>query len=75
MDLYGPAEVEESIKEVVTSGACHSADVANVLERRRRQKGLLSPFAIDLPDDKRVTDLVVLPHSLATYDNLSKEEQ
>lgn len=75
LDLYGPAEVEESIKEVVKSGACHCADVANVLERRRRQKGLLSPIEIDLPDDKRVTDLVVLPHSLATYDNLSKEEQ
>ena len=75
LDLYGSDEVEESIKEVVKSGACHCADVANVLERRRRQKGLLSPIAIDLPDDKRVTDLVVLPHSLATYDNLSKEEQ
>lgn len=75
LDLYGPTEVEESIKEVVKAGACHCADVANVLERRRRQKGLLSPIAIDLPGDKRLSDLVVLPHSLASYDNLSKEEQ
>ncbi len=75
LDLYGPAETEEAIKEVVKSGGSHCSDVAQVLEKRRRQKGLLSPVAIRLPDDKRINNLVVLPHSLAGYDKLSMEEK
>lgn len=73
LDLYGPAELEAAISEVTEFGACHCSDVAQVLERRRRQRGLLSPIAIQLPDDKRITDLVVVPHSLSQYDKLSEE--
>lgn len=75
LDLYGPLETEEAIREVVKSGGSHCSDVGQVLERRRRQKGLLSPVAIRLPDDKRINNLVVLPHSLASYDNLSGEDK
>jgi hypothetical protein len=75
LDLYGPVETEEAIREVVKSGGSHCSDVSQVLERRRRQKGLLSPVAIQLPDDKRINNLVVLPHSLASYDNLSGAEK
>ncbi len=74
LDLYGAVEMETALQEVVNSGACHCSDVAHVLERRRRQKGMLSPIAIALPDDKRITNLVVRPHSLAGYDCLSAEE-
>ena len=75
LDLYGPAETEEAIAEVVAVGGSHCSDVGQVLEKRRRRKGLLSPVAIQLPDDKRINNLVVLPHSLASYDNLLQEEQ
>lgn len=75
LDLYGPAATEEAIREVVKSGGSHCSDVRQELERSRRRKGLLSPVAIQLPDDKRINDLVVLPHSLASYDNLSGEEK
>jgi transposase len=75
LDLYGPAETEEAIREVVNSGGSHCSDVGQVLERRRRRKGLLSPVAIQLPNDTRINNLVVLPHSLASYDNLTGEEQ
>lgn len=75
LDLYGPAATEEAIQEVVKSGGSHCSDVRQELERSRRRKGLLSPVAIRLPDDKRINDLVVLPHSLASYDNLSREEK
>jgi len=73
LDLYGTVEMEEAIREVVKSGASHCSAVSQELERRRRKKGLLSPVAIELPDDKRISNLVVLPHSLASYDNLSGE--
>jgi len=74
LDLYGAAEMEESVREVVKAGACHCSDVTQELERRRRSKGLLSPVAIQLPEDKRLHDFIVLPHSLATYDKLSGED-
>ncbi len=73
LDLYGAAATEEAIQEVVKSGGSHCSDVRQELERSRRRKGLLSPVAIQLPDDKRINNLVVLPHSLAGYDNLSGE--
>jgi transposase len=71
LDLYGATELEEATDEVVSFGACHCADVAQVLERRRRKKGLPSPIAIQLPNDKRLNDMVVLPHSLASYDRVT----
>jgi transposase len=74
LELYGPVEIEEAIKEVVKAGACHCSDVTQELERRRRKQGLLSPIAIQLPDDKRLHDFVVMPHSLASYDIISGED-
>lgn len=73
MKLYGASELEESIKEVVEFGRCHCADVTQVLERRHRRKGLSSPIAIQLPNDKRLEDMAVQPHSLASYDILTEE--
>lgn len=73
LDLYGATEMEEAVNAVVEAGACHCSDVTQELERRRRQKGLLSPVAIQLPDDHRLHDFVVKPHSLASYDSLSDE--
>jgi transposase len=74
LELYGPIELEIAIKEVVKAGACHCSDVTQELERRRRRHGLLSPIAIHLPDDERLHNFVVLPHSLASYDSLSGED-
>jgi len=73
LDLYGGTEMDEAVKAVVEAGACHCSDVTQELERRRRKKGLLSPVAIQLPDDHRLHDFVVKPHSLASYDSLSEE--
>lgn len=74
LDLYGPAETEEAIREVVKAGACHCADVTMELERRRRKRGLLSPINIELPSDKRLNNFEVIPHSLASYDRLAEEK-
>jgi len=73
LDLYGACEVEAAVQEVVRSGACHCSAVSQELERRRRRRGLLSPIAVNLPNDSRINNLDVAPHSLASYDSLSKE--
>jgi transposase len=75
LDLYGAGEMEAALQEVVESGACHCSAVSQELERRRRRRGLLSPVAVELPADSRISSLVVVPHALASYDNLSQEEQ
>jgi transposase len=74
LELYGPKELEEAIATVLKSDASHCSDVAMELEKRRRRKGLLPPIAIQLPKDARLTNMVVKPHSLASYDNLFKKE-
>jgi hypothetical protein len=44
--------------------------VRHVLEQRRRQRDQPPPLPVELPDDPRVRDLVVKPHSLESYDGL-----
>ena len=70
LNLYGARALEAAIKEVLGSGAIHLSAVRQVLERRRKELGMLPPVEVDLPNDPRITNLVVTPHSLATYDEL-----
>jgi len=75
LDLYGPAEVEQAIQETLQSQAVHLSAVRLVLERRRREKNLAPPVEIVVPDDPRIRDLVVIPHSLSTYDVLHTDKE
>ena len=38
------------------------------------QRGQLPPLALELPDDPRVRDLVVIPHALQSYDPTPAKE-
>lgn len=75
LDLYGPAEVEESIQEALRSEAVHLSAVRLVLERRRRERNMPPPVEIVVKDDPRIRNLVVIPHSLAGYDKLHTNEE
>ncbi len=44
------------------------------LDRNRHEQGKPPPIAVELPDNPRVRDLVVNPHSLTTYDQLRQED-
>lgn len=70
LDLYGPAPLEEAIRESLTAGVQHLSGIQQVLERRLREAGLPPPIEVPLPDDPRVRNLVVVPHSLDAYDAL-----
>lgn len=75
LDLYGATEVELAVREVLESEAAHLSAVRLVLERRRREKNLPPPVEIAIPDDPRLRDLVVIPHSLSTYDVLHADKE
>lgn len=70
LDRHGAAELEVALAEAIAGGVGHLRGIHDVLDRRRELRGLLPPSPVALPDDPRVRDLVVTPHSLAGYDTL-----
>lgn len=75
LDSYGAAELEIAVNEALARDVPHPNTVRLCLERRRENHNQLPPVALDLPDDKRVRDLVVRPHDLGSYDQLKSTEQ
>jgi len=74
LDRYGAEEFEAAVKEVVSADAPHLAALRQVLDRRAHNRGRKPPVPVHLPDDPRVRNLVVRPHSLDSYDTVSKDE-
>ena len=72
LDQYGQEEAELAVQQVLQTDATHVSAVRQVLEQRRREKGLPPPIAVQLSNDPRLQNLVVKPQSLAGYDNLHK---
>jgi transposase len=70
LDLHGPSLVDAALADALGSGAVNAAAVAHVIDRTLRARGLAPPIAPALPDDARVHDARVTPHSLADYDAL-----
>ena len=72
LDHYGAAEVQLAVAEVLLGPAPHPGAVRQILEGRRRRRGLPPPVAITLP--AHVRGLSVRPHALADYDRLTRKE-
>lgn len=56
--------------EVIELGTPHIGAIRHVLDRMRKARGEPPPLAVELPDDPRIRNIVVRPHSLASYDQL-----
>ena len=69
LDAYGPEELESAISETLRLGAPHPAGVRQVLERRRQSEGKPAALPLALPDDPRLREQSVRPHSLDSYDH------
>jgi hypothetical protein len=69
LDAYGPEELESAISEALRLGAPHPAAVRQVLERRRQSEGKPAALPLALPDDPRLREQSVRPHSLDSYDH------
>jgi hypothetical protein len=70
VDEYGAPRVEAAIAEAIERGTPHPTAVRFLLERQRRASGRPVPIPVELPDDPRIRDLSVRPHSLDTYDQI-----
>jgi transposase len=72
LESYGAGELEEAITEALARGTPHPHAVRHILERRRQEDGRPPPLPLALPDDPRVRDLNVRPHSLDSYDTFQE---
>ena len=70
LDRYGATELDRAIADALSRGAPGAASVAHILDQRARARKALPVLDTVLPDDPRVRDLRVTPHSLDRYDEL-----
>ena len=75
LDTYGAAAVEDAISEALEHRTPHPHAVRQILERRHHDDGLLPPIPVQLPDNPQVRNLIVRPHPLSDYDNLTQPHQ
>lgn len=71
LDQYGPDDLETALATAHERGAFSAQSVAHILDQRQRARRAPPKFEPTLPDDPRVRDLDVTPHSLASYDVLA----
>jgi hypothetical protein len=64
----GVEELDQAIAEVLDRGTHHPEAVRLVLDRRRHERGQKPALPVKLPDDPRILNLHVTPHSLGDYD-------
>lgn len=74
LDDYGVMEVSAAVDAAIAAKAPHPNSVRTILEKRRHDKNKSPLINLDLPQDKRVRELVVKPHNLTDYDNLDGQE-
>ena len=74
LDLYGASELETALSLVLTRGTYHSLAVLNILDERRKAKGLPPPVPL-LFAHKNLNDISVIPRGLQRYDSLMKKEK
>jgi transposase len=74
LDDYGAVELEAAINDALAQEVPHTNAVYLSLERRREQRQQSPLVRLDLPDNKRVRELVIRPHDLNNYDQLQQEK-
>jgi transposase len=75
LGLYGPEELEVAIKEALACDSPHAAAVLQCLESRRNKRGLLPPVVLNFGTSSPAKDLIVVPKTLDSYDNLSQMQE
>lgn len=74
LDLHGAAALEGAVREVLVREVPHVHAVRQVLEREQAVRGMRPVIPIELPDDPRIRDLRVRPHSLDAYGALHSKD-
>jgi transposase len=73
LDAYHADALERAVAEALARGTPHLGAIRQILDQERQRQGLPPPIAAALPDDPRVRDLCVRPHSIRDYDQLMED--
>lgn len=68
LELHGRELLEYGIREALSREVYHVHGVRHAITKRRAERGQKQTLPIQLPDDPRVRDLIVIPHDLSIYD-------
>jgi hypothetical protein len=74
LDDYGRQELAAAVAQALERDALGAGAIAHLLETRRRQRGQKPPMPLALPDRPGVRDLDLTPHSLESYDGLTRSD-
>lgn len=74
LERYGAEMLGEAIQTAMDRGAFAASSVDQILDQQSRANNAPPPLPTVLPDDRRVRDLQVKNHDLASYDALASEE-
>lgn len=72
LQRFGAAELQAAILEALDRDVPHPNAVRFALERRRQERHLPPPIAVDLPPHVRARDVPVRPARLELYDQLKR---
>jgi hypothetical protein len=75
LDLYGVSELEAAVQHCLEADTAHAHAVTQALELRRSARGLPPPVKLHFESNPAITNLVVKPNPLSTYDKLMKKEK
>ncbi|MBU0641443.1 MAG: IS21 family transposase [Planctomycetes bacterium] len=73
LDEFGAARLEQAIGEAIEKDIPHHHAVRQILERQHRAEGRRPALPVELPDDPRVRELTIRPHTLESYDALTRD--
>lgn len=69
---YTPAELQVAVLDALERDVPHPNAVRLALEQRRELRGQPPPTPVQLPEHLRARDVIVQPHALGTYDQLTE---
>ena len=73
LERFRADEIDQAIVRALELGSPHVGAVTQILDKARADRGQPPPVRLPLPQDPRAL-LDVRPHSLATYDQLRKDD-
>lgn len=70
LDEFGAASLERAVAEALQRDVVVPRAVRLILDRERRAQAEPPPVPVKLPDNPKVRDVAVTPHSLESYDGI-----
>ena len=75
LDTHGAAALDSALRAALARDAAYLSAVRQLIDQQRARQGKPPALAVELPDNPRVRNLTVRPHSLADYEQLTVDTE